>query len=100
MIGMPEGLYLLAQTATFLATAKKSTASTEALFAAMEDIDIQNLDPIPLHMRNASNKVMKNLGYGKGHVRYAWKEEQKGNKVEQEYLPANLKGKKYYKKDW
>jgi replication-associated recombination protein RarA len=43
---------------------------------------------------------MKNLGYGKGHVRYAWKEEQKGKKIDQEYLPANLKGKKYYKKDW
>jgi putative ATPase len=100
MIGMPEGLYLLAQTATFLATAKKSTASTDAFFAAMNDIDIMNLDPIPLHMRNASNKVMKNLGYGKDHVRYAWKEEQKGKKVEQDYLPANLKGKKYYKKDW
>lgn len=100
MIGMPESIYTLAQTATFLATAKKSIASTTGIFAAMDDVDSKNLDPIPLHMRNASNKVMKNLGYGKGHVRYAWKEKKKGKTVEQEYLPKNLVGKKYYKKDW
>lgn len=100
MIGMPEGQYMLAQTATFLATAKKSTASTDAYFTALADLETYALDPIPMHMRNASNKVMKNLGYGKGHVRYAWKEEKKGRSVEQDYLPANLRGKKYYKKDW
>ncbi len=100
MVGMPESVYMLAQTATFLATAKKSTASTDGIFAALDDIDVQNLDPIPLHLRNASNTVMKNLGYGKGHVRYTWKEAKKGRKIEQEYLPKNLLGKKYYKKDW
>jgi putative ATPase len=100
MLGMPEGQYVLAQTATFLATAKKSTASTEAYFSALADLDTINIDPIPLHLRNASNTVMKNVGYGKGHVRYTWKEEKKGNKVDQEYLPKNLQGKKYYQKDW
>lgn len=100
MVGMPESQYMLAQTATYLATAKKSTASTEAYFAALADLDTHSLEPIPLHLRNAVNPVVKKLGHGKGHVRYAWKEEKKGNVVKQDYLPANLKGKKYYKKDW
>lgn len=101
MIGMPESSLILAQTATYLATAKKSIASTEGIAAAMADIDEKNLDPIPLHLRNASNKVMKQFGYGKGHVRYPWQaERESGKKVEQEYLPNNLKGRTYYKKDW
>ena len=100
MIGLPEAQLILAQTATYLANAKKSIASTAGLFAAMNDIDTENLDPIPLHLRNPSNKVMKEKGYGKGHIRYTWQEEKKGNKIEQEYLPKNLRGKKYYKKDW
>ena len=101
MIGMPESGLILAQTATYLATAKKSIASSTGLWSAMSDIDSENLDPIPLHLRNASNKVMKQFEYGKGHVRYPWLvEKESGVKVEQEYLPKNLKGIKYYKKDW
>ncbi len=100
MIGMPEAQLILAQTATFLATAKKSIASTTGLYEALSDIDTENLDPIPLHLRKPSNKVMKNLGYGKGHIRYTWKEEQAGRKAEQEYMPKNLRNKKYYRKDW
>lgn len=100
MIGMPEAQLILAQTATFLATARKSIASTVGLFDALADIDEKRLEPIPLQLRNASNSVMKNLGYGKGHIRYAWKEERNGKNVEQEYLPKNIKGKKYYRKDW
>ncbi|MCX6730414.1 MAG: replication-associated recombination protein A [Candidatus Roizmanbacteria bacterium] len=101
LIGMPESGLILAQTATYLATAKKSIASSMAFWEAMSDIDEENLSPIPLHLRNASNKVMKQFEYGKGHVRYPWLvEKDKGIKVEQEYLPKNLKGKKYYKKDW
>lgn len=101
MIGWPEAGLILAQTATFLATAKKSIASTGGLYEALSDIDEENLDPIPLHLRNAPNKVMKNFGYGKGHIRYPWKvEKETGRKVVQEYLPKNLKGRKYYKVDW
>lgn len=101
MIGMPESGLILAQTATYLATAKKSISSSMAFWEAMSDIDEENLSPIPLHLRNASNKVMKQFEYGKGHVRYPWLvEKDKGIKVEQEYLPKNLKGKKYYKPDW
>lgn len=101
MVGMPEATLLLAQTATYLATAKKSIASTVGISEALSDIDVEHLDPIPLHLRNASNKVMKNLNYGKGHTRYPWLvEKQTGQQVKQDYLPKNLQGKKYYKKDW
>ncbi len=101
MIGMPEASLILAQTATYLATAKKSIASTVGLQKALNDIDKKNLVPIPLHLRNPENIVMKKLGYGKGHIRYPWLiEKQTGKKITQEYLPKNLKGKKYYIPDW
>jgi len=101
MIGMPEASLILAQTATYLATAKKSIASTNGVSQALQDIDEENLDPIPLHLRNSSNKVMKSLGYGKGHIRYPWLvEKETGKKIIQEYLPKNLRGKKYYTPDW
>ncbi len=101
MIGMPEAALILAQTATYLATARKSIASTSGIQQAMADIDEENLDPIPLHLRNPSNKVMKSLGYGKGHVRYPWLvEKESGRNIIQEYMPKNLKGKKYYLPDW
>lgn len=101
MIGMPEATLILAQTACYLATAKKSIASTVGITEALNDIDEENLDPIPLHLRNAANKVMKSLGYGKDHTRYPWLvEKQTGKQVNQEYLPNNLKGRKYYRSDW
>lgn len=108
LIGMPEATLILAQTVTYLATAKKSIASTVGISEALSDIDIENLDPIPLHLRNPANKVMEKLSYGKGHDRYPWiTERQTGEKTKQavpagrqEYMPANLRGKKYYRKDW
>src|SRR3989338_3363494 len=101
MIGMPEASLILSQTATYLATAKKSIASTEGISVALSDIEEENLNPIPLHLRNPANKVMKSFGYGKGHTRYPWQVEQEtGVKVNQEYMPKNLKGRKYYKPDW
>ncbi|MCX7955855.1 MAG: replication-associated recombination protein A [Patescibacteria group bacterium] len=101
MIGMPEASLILAQTATYLATAKKSIASTVGIQKALEDLENINLDPIPLHLRNPENKVMKSLGYEKNHVRYPWLvEKQTGKKINQEYLPKNLRGKKYYIKDF
>jgi len=97
MIGMPEARIILAQCATYLATAKKSTASYVGISEALHDIEHMPLDPIPLHLRNAVNKIVKNEGYGAGHIRYPWQEEKEGRKVDQEYMPKNLKGKKYYK---
>ncbi len=97
MVGMPEAQIILAQTATYLATAKKSTASYDGINEAIRDVENMKLDVIPLHLRNASNTVMKQQGYGEGHVRYPYKEEKKGKKVNQEYMPKNLVGKKYYR---
>ena len=101
MIGWPEASLILAQAATYLATAKKSLSSSMGIWSAMSDIDKKNLDPIPLHLRNPENKIMRNLGYGQGHIRYPWKvERETGRKINQEYLPKNLRGRKYYKPDW
>lgn len=94
MIGMPEASLILAQTAAYLSDAPKSIASTEAIEAALSDVRAGLLDPIPLHLRNAPTKLMKELGYGRGHVRYPWKE---GSINSNEYLPKNLAGKSYYK---
>lgn len=82
MIGMPEAGLILAQTATYLATAKKSIAATVGLPRALNDIDEKNLEPIPLYLRKPENKVMKKIGYGKGHIRYPWlAEKQTGKKL-------------------
>lgn len=97
-IGMPESQLILAQTATYLATCPKSIASTEGIFAALADVENIPLGPIPLHLRNAPTSLMKQLGYAKGHVRYPWKvEKETGKKIRQQYLPDNLKDRKYYK---
>ncbi|PIV46111.1 AAA family ATPase [bacterium (Candidatus Moisslbacteria) CG02_land_8_20_14_3_00_36_53] len=83
-VGLPEAKINLAQGATYLACAPKSRASYEALLLAEEDVK-KTLDlPVPLHLRNAPTKLMKELGYGKNY------------KKKQEYLPKKLKGKKYY----
>lgn len=97
MIGMPEASIILGQCATYLATCPKSIASYSGISEALADIDAYSLDPIPLHLRNASNKVMEDEGYAKDHIRYPWLEKkQTGKKPKQEYMPENLKGKKYY----
>lgn len=95
MIGMPEATLILAQTVAYLSEAPKSIASTEAIGAALSDVRAGMVDPIPLHLRNAPTKLMKELNYGKGHVRYSWKE---GSDGDNEYMPKNLVGKKYYEK--
>ncbi len=101
MIGFPEASLILAQCATYLATCKRSIASTLGIQEAMHDLETMKLDPIPLHLRNAPTALMKKMGYGQGHIRYPWLQEKKtGKKVLQEYMPKNLKGKKYYRKDW
>jgi putative ATPase len=101
MVGMPEASLILAQTATYLATAKKSIASTMGIQQALKDLEIMKIDPIPLHLRNAATALLKKLGYGAAHVRYPWLVEKKtGKKVVQEYMPKNLIGKKYYEQEW
>ena len=69
MIGMPEASLNLAQTVIYLAKAKKSRQAYNALQSALVDIDENNLEPVPLHLRNAVTSLMKDLGYGKD---YKW----------------------------
>lgn len=93
MVGMPEAGIILAQCATYLACAPKSRASYDGLMAAMKDIDEKRLEPVPLHLRNAVTNLMKDLGYGKG---YKWSDDPAFQKS-LEFLPKNLKGRKYYR---
>jgi putative ATPase len=69
-VGMPEGFYPLAHAVLYLATAPKSNTVGRAYSAALDDVQSSRNDPIPLHLRNAPTKLMKNLGYGEGY-RYA-----------------------------
>jgi len=91
-IGMPECNVILAQAAAYLAKAPKSNALYVAYGRVQKDIkERQNL-PVPLHIRNAPTDLMKDLGYGKG-----YKYNPSYDKpVEQDYLPDELKGKKYF----
>ncbi len=90
-IGMPECNVILAQVVAYLARANKSNALYEAYGQIAEDIRNLPNEPVPLHIRNAPTKLMKNLGYGKGYKYNPAFEEP----VEQDYLPEKLKGKKY-----
>jgi len=96
MVGMPEAQIILAQTATYLSTAPKSTASYRGLMDAIEDVENSRNEPVPMHLRNPVSKLMKNLGYGKDHIRYPYEHTAKAKIAKLEYLPSNLKNKKYY----
>ncbi len=92
-IGMPEGRIPLAQTTTYLACADKSNASYAALGRAMADLEGHGPLPVPMHLRNAPTRLMKELGYGKNYV-YAHNEEDAF--VADENLPVALRGRVYY----
>ena len=90
-IGYPEATINLAHGVAYLATCKKDRRAYDAVFAALTDVkEFGNL-PIPLHLRNAPTKLMKELGYGKGQK---W---EAGFKNDKDYLPEKLKKKKYLK---
>ncbi len=93
-IGMPEAQLVLAQAATYLASAPKSNASYSALMDAKADVDNTGELAVPLHLRNAPTKLMKNLDYGK---EYKYSHSFEGHFTEQQYLPDELKDKVYYK---
>ena len=95
-VGLPEAQLNLAQAATYLAKAPKSNASYLALLRAQEDVKKYGNLPVPLHLRNAPTKLMKDLGYGKN---YQYPHNFPQSKVKQEYLPKELKGKKYYQEN-
>jgi len=92
-IGMPEGNTALAQAAIYLATAPKSNAVYEAYNRAAEDANKDVAEPVPLHLRNAPTKLMKELDYGKGY-RYAHNETDAV--ADMTCLPPALEGRTYY----
>ena len=92
-IGMPECSVNLAQAVVYMAKSKKSNKLYEAYLKVQKDISDYPNEPVPLHLRNAPTKLMKNLGYGKNY-KYTPKFENPEN-AKQEYLPKKLKGRKY-----
>jgi len=92
-IGLPEGELALAQAAVYLATAPKSNALYAGLGRVKGDIRKTGSLPVPLHIRNALTRLMKDLGYGKG---YKYAHNFPDAHVPQEYLPEKLKGRTYY----
>ncbi|MGE5499739.1 MAG: replication-associated recombination protein A, partial [Syntrophothermus sp.] len=92
-IGMPESRIILAQCATYLASSPKSNASYMGIEKALEDVRSKNQYPVPLHLRNAPTRLMKEIGYGKN---YQYPHEFAGNFVEKNYLPDEMKGTQYY----
>jgi putative ATPase len=92
-VGLPEGRIPLAQAVTYLATAPKSNASYMAMLAAAKDVEEKGTLAVPLHLRNAPTPLMEKLGYGKD---YKYAHSYPDHIVEQEYLPKELKGKRYY----
>lgn len=92
-IGFPEGRIILAQCTTYLASSAKSNASYEAINLAQQAVRDHGDLPVPLHIRNAPTKLMKELGYGKD---YAYSHGYEGNFKTQEYLPEGLSGTRFY----
>jgi putative ATPase len=93
MLGSPEGELALVQAAVYLATAPKSNALYKAYNAVRQDIEKTGSLPVPLHIRNAPTRLMRELDYGKGY-RYAHDDAE--GLVDQEHLPDELSGRKYY----
>jgi putative ATPase len=92
-IGMPESQIILSQTAAYLACCPKSNAAVMAIGSANSDVEnLPNYD-VPLHIRNAPTKLMKELGYGKD---YKYSHDFKDHFEYQQYLPDELKDKVYY----
>ncbi len=92
-IGMPEARIVLSETAIYLATSPKSNAAIVAIDEALGFVNETGDLPVPLHLRNAPTRLMKNLGYG-ANYKYAHSFEK--NFILQEFLPDKISGKKFY----
>lgn len=92
-IGYPESRIILSQCATYLASSPKSNAAYEAIGAALSAVHQKGDQPVPLHLRNAPTKLMKDMQCGKD---YQYSHLGEGNFIEQEYLPDGLKGTRFY----
>jgi putative ATPase len=92
-IGMPEGNTALAQAVIYLATAPKSNAVYAAYSAAAEAAQRDVAEPVPLHLRNAPTRLMKQLDYGKG---YIYAHDEPDAVADMDCLPPNLEGRRFY----
>jgi putative ATPase len=92
-IGYPEGRIILSQCATYLASSPKSNASCVAIDVALSAVRNEGDLPVPLHLRNAPTRLMKDLGYNKG---YQYSHEYEKNFSSQEYLPEKISGTAFY----
>jgi putative ATPase len=92
-VGMPEGRIILGQAVTYLATAPKSNASYVGIDAALAEVRKSGGLPVPLHIRNAPTKLMKELGYHKG---YRYDHDSEDGYAGQQCLPEQLAGRKFY----
>ena len=93
IIGMPEGRIPLAQAAIYVACAPKSNSCYNGINKALEDIEKNIIEEVPIHLRDRSYQGSKQLGNG---TEYKYPHNYEGNYIEQEYLPNNLIGVKYY----
>jgi len=92
-IGWPEGRIILAETTIYLATSPKSNSAYMAIENALGEVSQSGNLPVPLHLRNAPTRLMKELNYAKG---YKYAHNYEGNYVEQDYLPEEIKDKKFW----
>ena len=92
-IGMPEARIILSECAIYLAVSAKSNSAYAAINEAMDHVKKHPGAPVPLHLRNAPTKLMKDLGYGKD---YKYAHSYPGNFVLQNYLPEGLEGYRFY----
>ena len=92
-VGYPEGRILLSECALYLASSPKSNRAYKAIDLAIEKVKQTGNLQVPIHLRNAPTKLMKDLGYGKG---YQYAHDFKNQFVDQEFLPDEISGTKFY----
>ncbi|MGF7139116.1 replication-associated recombination protein A [Roseimarinus sediminis] len=93
-IGWPEGRIVLSEVAIYLANSPKSNSSYSAIGDALQLVQTTGNLPVPLHLRNAPTRLMKELGYGKG---YKYSHAYPGNFVQQQFLPDQIKNHRIWK---
>lgn len=94
LVGWPEARIILAQATVYLATSPKSNSAYAAINTAQQTVRQTGNLPVPLHLRNAPTKLMKELNYGK---EYRYAHDYKNNFAEQEFLPEELSGKAFFR---
>ena len=92
-VGMPEAQIILSQAVTYMASAPKSNAACNAIFAAMDVVKHTKTPPVPVHLQDAHYKAAGKLGHGVG---YKYAHDYPNHYVEQQYLPDGLEGQNFY----